>query len=486
MMDMIPLRDDETVVCPVHDHARRRPEAPALLVGREPVSYAVLDRRVRRAGAVLHALGVGERDRVAFVLPNGPEAVILLLALLRLGAVACPLSTRLPERQWVERARGVGSRWLITDRPVNEAAGLQVVDAADLARGRDAGPAGEALSLAAWATVVHTSGSTGTPRAAVHALGRHVHNARGVVEHLDLRPGDRWLLSLPMYHVGGLAIVFRALGAGATVVIPDSGEPMGEVLRHHDVTHVSMVATQLYRLLADGVRPGRLRAILLGGGPVAPSLRRRAEKQALPVVYSYGLTEMASLVTATPLPCPVHHRDSSGKVLPGRELSVTPSGAIRVRGATLFEGYLTPEGLHRPLDEAGWFPTGDMGRVDPSGYLYVLGRQDHMFVSGGENVHPEAIEAALCAVPGVRRALVVPVPDPEFGARPVAFIDGEGAERDRSYWLERLREHLPRFMVPVAFYAWPEEGMGPGFKPSRRVFEALARQRRTDATHDPA
>jgi o-succinylbenzoate---CoA ligase len=157
--------------------------------------------------------------------------------------------------------------------------------------------------------------------------------------------------------------------------------------------------------------------------------------------------------------------------LPEREVSISEEGEILVRGATLFAGYVEGGKLDLPLDTEEWFHTGDLGELDENGCLRVLGRKDNLFVSGGENIQPEEIEEALSALPGVEAAVVVPVDDTEYGQRPVAFVRMEdGSTVDLALELEKV---LPRFKIPVAFYAWPEES--DGMKVNRASFRARAR-----------
>ncbi|WP_252106040.1 MULTISPECIES: AMP-binding protein [unclassified Halomonas] len=181
---------------------------------------------------------------------------------------------------------------------------------------------------------------------------------------------------------------------------------------------------------------------------------------------SYGLSEMASQV-CTGLP---GAPGVVGKPLSGREVRIH-NGEIQVRGETLFEGYLRDGKLDPALDSEGWFATRDKGHVTEQDELVVEGRLDKAFISGGENIQPEAIEQRLVNHPGIAQALVVPVPHPEWGERPVAFIDYHAeavAEAELNAW---VRETLPGFMVPDAWFVWPE---GVGFKPSRRMFAAKA------------
>ncbi len=194
----------------------------------------------------------------------------------------------------------------------------------------------------------------------------------------------------------------------------------------------------------------------------------------LPIHTSYGLTEMASQVTATPPGASREELRTSGRPLPHREISISEEGEVLVRGETLFTGYVKGDIIDRPLDVDGWFHTGDLGGLDADGFLRVRGRKDNLFISGGENIQPEEIEAALCRLDGIEDAVVVPVPDMEFGFRPVAFVRTTGGSVETEDLARALEPTLPRFKIPVAFYGWPE-GVG-GMKLDRASFRESARQ----------
>ncbi len=193
---------------------------------------------------------------------------------------------------------------------------------------------------------------------------------------------------------------------------------------------------------------------------MSASLVDEAVGRGLPIHTSYGLTEMASQVATTPQGASSKELHTSGRALPGREVSISGTGEILVRGNTLFAGYVEGESLDRSLDEDGWFHTGDLGELDEEGYLRVLGRKDNLFVSGGENIQPEEIEEAIAGLPGVEAAVVVPVPDPEFGHRPVAFVRTKTDAVRLEHLARALEPVLPRFKIPVAFHGWPEESEG--------------------------
>lgn len=440
-------------------------------------NYAELDARVSAAARRLREVGCEIGSRVALHLPTDGRYVTLLLALLRAGAVACPLSTRLPSQSVSALAQRICCSMLISED--GSLAGAVRPNDLGVASGSPAGME-RGLTGRLWlpldrsATIVFTSGSSGRPKAALHTFGNHYYSALGSGSNIALSRGDRWLLSLPLYHVGGLSILFRCLLAGAAIAIPEPGVRLGHSISTLGATHVSLVATQLRRLLEERVDLGGLKTILLGGGPVPDSLIDESIFRNLPVHTSYGLTEMASQVTTTPPGASSTRLKTAGRILPNREVSISGEGEVLVRGETLFVGYVEDGGPERPTDEAGWFHTGDLGTLDPEGYLRVRGRKDNLFVSGGENIQPEEIEEALARLEGVQRAVVAPAPDAEFGERPVAFV----LAADDSLALDglsgALEETLPRFKVPIAFYDWPEDADPGRAKVDRPFFRARA------------
>jgi O-succinylbenzoic acid--CoA ligase len=311
------------------------------------------------------------------------------------------------------------------------------------------------------------------PKAALHTFGNHYYSALGSNANIALAPVDRWLHSLPLYHVSGLSILFRCLLARAAVALPDPEQPLDNAIAGLGATHVSLVPTQLQRLLRAGAALERVKAVLLGGGPIPAYLVDEALVRGLPIHTSYGLTEMASQVTTTPPDAAPDELNTAGRVLPHRQVSVSGEGEILVRGETLFDGYFQGEELYRPLDAGGWFHTGDLGELDEDGYLRVRGRLDNMFVSGGENVQPEEIEEALCRLAGVEEAVVVPIEDEEFGVRPFAFVRMAEGTPDPEALSRALGVSFERFKIPVDFHAWPDEAGG--MKVDRIAFGERAR-----------
>ncbi|HEY1097941.1 MAG TPA: AMP-binding protein, partial [Myxococcota bacterium] len=297
----------------------------------------------------------------------------------------------------------------------------------------------------------------------------HVDNARGALAFIPFSVGSRWLLSLPLGHVGGLAVLFRAVIGGGAIVVPASTDLHESIIAARP-THLSLVAAQLTKIVDDERVLEVLRSsctdILVGGGPTTPALFARAIAAGLPVRQTWGLTEMGSQV-CTSLP---QQTSTCGAALPGRFVRTLDDGELVVGGAGRFRGFLGDDDtLVTPfLDvpfSGGGYATGDLGAIDAAGHVVLTGRKGNRFISGGENIQPEIIEAALGGDDAI--VIVVPVDDARFGQRPFAFVDGVHADMLRA----RADERLPRFMHPVGYAPLPDSG---GLKPRRRELQALA------------
>src|SRR6185295_3394697 len=267
-----------------------------------------------------------------------------------------------------------------------------------------------------------TSGSSGTPHVVLLSRRAFLAAAAASAGNLGWLPDDRWLLCLPLAHVGGLSVVTRCLLARHPVVLaePDSGavsleQRLARAILGGRPRLLSLVPTQLSALLQLWPKfelPNHVRVILTGGAAASASLLAACAKRGWPVLTSYGMTETCSQIATQPPSVLQEAGSGVGCVLPGVELRIV-GGAIQVRGPTLFSGYLL--GPAESFDADGWFSTGDLGRWDENGQLHVLGRSDQVIISGGENVAPAEVEAALEACAGVLEACVFPVPDEHWG-----------------------------------------------------------------------
>ena len=369
------------------------------------------------------------------VMPTSFDHVAMLLAGYLSGRPVVPLSPRLPRIEILRRAAHVRAQG------INRESNFEKMDSPH-------------WELEGVGTLLFTSGSTGYAKAVAHRWDAHFVNAIGAEERIPLAPGCGWLLSLPLHHVSGISVLIRCLASGSTVVIPDASLPLETQISNDAITHLSVVALQLERLLLARAPLHRLHAVLAGGGPISASLVQRTIEYGVSLHLTYGMTEAASQITTTEklttCPTPIH----VGKPLPSRELRLSASGEVQVRGGILATGILNTSGqLESITDAGGWASTGDVGTFNANNELILLGRRDRMIISGGENIHPEKIEAILSDVPSVTRVAVVGIFHPHYGMRPAAFVAGV---LDVDYLRGFLAERVERFAIPDCFFPWPD------------------------------
>jgi O-succinylbenzoic acid--CoA ligase len=397
--------------------ARMRGDRLALSTPTDRLTYAELYDGARSVAGALREREVAAGERVALALPS-EQLVPALHGCLMIGAVAVPIDLRLNES---ERAARQATATLVLDEPI---AGEPI------STPREAEPDETA-------TLMFTSGTTAGPKPVELSHANWLANAVGSALALGLDPRERWLCPMPLAHVGGLSIQLRSAIYGTGVLLQqpfDTAVALAALMDADErVTLVSLVPTMLSRLLDAGLRrPPTLRRVLLGGGPIAPALLARARDAGVDVAPSYGMTEACSQIA------------TDGFALYGAQLQVADDDELLVRGPSVAAGALADD---------GWLHTGDLGALDDDGRLTIVGRKSDTIVTGGENVAPVEVEAALLEHPAIADAAVLGRPDPEWGeaviARVVLRADRDGAST------EELRSHcaarLAPFKVPKRF-----------------------------------
>ncbi|HYO57353.1 o-succinylbenzoate--CoA ligase [Archangium sp.] len=472
--------------CPIRSGAERQPEAPALTFGGRRWTYRELDTEVGRWVAALRSRGVGAGDRVALLATNHVAVARLFFALGRVGAVLAPLNARLTRAELRPLAEEVAPRLtLALTGLADRLPGAEPLESfADTVNSPESG--GVTLEPGTPRVILFTSGTTGRPKGAVLTEGNFRASARCSEANLGAHPAPRWLGTLPLFHVGGLAMLTRTAYDGGCLVLRERfvADDTNRAIDEEGVTHASLVATTLERVLEarrDRPVPATFRLALIGGGPVPTPLLARARAAGLLALQTYGLTEACSQVT-TEQPDEADGR-TAGRPLPGLEVRIAGPGGevlgpgregdIEVRGPTVMTGYLNRLEATREALRDGWLRTKDVGRVDGRGRLTVLSRRTDLIVRGGENIYPAELEAVLASHPAVQEAAVVGVPDERWGEVPVAFVatrNGAPLPEELGVW---CRESLAGFKVPARFLpieALPRNAMG-------KVERAVLRER---------
>ncbi|MFB6154294.1 MAG: o-succinylbenzoate--CoA ligase [Haloferacaceae archaeon] len=461
--------------------AAASPDAMALIEAESSKgwTFRALDAAAQETAGRLAAFGVGPGDHVGVLLPNDVRYVWLVHAAMRLGAVLVPLNVRQTPAELAPRVERAGLSVIVCREDTEEDAVASAgdvpvlsVDSAET-RAADAFENAEAVDFEPmqWAmddplVVMFTSGTTGTPKAVRLSMGNVLWSAISSGFRLGVDPGDRWLVTLSLYHMGGLAPVYRTALYGSAIVLREEFEAgaAADDIASYDVTGVSLVPVMLRRMLeARGTLADSLRFVLLGGAPASMTLLERCRNYSVPVYPTYGMTEAASqIATATPeetyatpgtVGRPLFFTDVTVRDDDGEEVPAGETGELVVSGPNVVDGYYDdPSATAEAFDEHGLW-TGDVGYRDDDGRLWVMNRKDDRIVTGGENVDPGEVVDALRDHPDVQDAAVVGLPDPEWGEEVAALV----VRRNDAVSVDDLQAHargrLAGFKIPrfVAF-----------------------------------
>jgi O-succinylbenzoic acid--CoA ligase len=418
----------------VNLRARETPDTTALLVGNKCLSYQALAIEAARLGTALASIGV-LADGILACAAKADDLALATIACSWAGIPFLPLAPDTTTARWQHL------RALAPER-------LHRIDNLPAASTRTMAPAPAKADDPA--LVIATSGSEGLPKAVVLSHAALAAAARNSATAIPLRPGDAWLDCLPLNHIGGQAILWRCLSAGATVHLHD-GFDAAAVWRDiaaGKASHLSLVPAMLAHLLeiADRPPPPTLRCVLVGGAALSRLLWARATQAGWPLHVSYGMSETAAQITTLP-PANHWHEGLVGHPLPGAEITIDTDGRVRIRSPQLMLGYLGAEGEDVGI-ENGWLRTGDLGRIGEDGALSLLGRADDVLISAGVNIHPQEVEAQLAACPGVFDVAVTATPDPVWGDTLAALVVGPVEPAAIREW---SRTHLPSAMHPRRF-----------------------------------
>jgi o-succinylbenzoate---CoA ligase len=323
------------------------------------------------------------------------------------------------------------------------------------------------------AVVIATSGSTGPPKGVELSAAALRHSARATLDRVGARPGQRWLLCLPATHIAGIQVLVRSLVAGTDPVVAARADP--GVLAESGCAHVSIVPTQLRRLLAaepDAAWARGFTSVLLGGAAAPAALVEDARAAGVPVLTTYGMSETCG-------GCVYDGRPLDGVTVAtgdtGADGAGEDRGRIRITGPVLFSGYRGRPDLTAAAMDGAWFVTSDLGTIGAGGRLTVRGRADDVIITGGEKVVAGEVASLLETCPGVREAAVVGRPDPEWGERVTAVIvpDNPAQPPTLDLLCRHVRERLPRYALPRELVLRAALPMLPSGKPD---LETLRRE----------
>jgi acyl-CoA synthetase (AMP-forming)/AMP-acid ligase II len=455
------------------------------------LTFAGLRRATAAWASCLDRAGVAPGAAVALRRADPLGYATALVGIVGAGRVVVPLDPAAPGSE-LSRMLAVARPQAIVCDPLPDdlPAGLTVLgpdpQAQDTAR--PAAPAGTG------GIFLCTSGTTGTPKGILLRDDQLAHVAAAVASHHRLSPADRGYCCLPLFHINAEVVgLLATLAARACLVLDRKFSRRGfwPLIEAKRITWINAVPAIITVLAIDPFEAERrgvhVRFIRSASAPLAPSALERFEQAfGIPVVETYGMTEAASMITANPLDGP---RKAGSVGLPaGAEVRVVPVpgtavgsepgavGRVQIRGRGVITAYAAG-GRAGAFDPEGWLDTGDLGRLDSDGYLFLAGRSDDVINRGGEKIYPREIEDFLLAHEGVSSAAVVAAPDQVLGERPVAYVvpAGSWAADKLEYALrEACEAGLPRARRPSAFFVVEQMPLGATGKISRRRLRELA------------
>jgi len=454
-------------------------------------TYAETGQAATQLAGQLQALGVGPGDRVLAQTDKSVHALLLYIATIEAGAIYLPLNIDYTEAElayFIEDAEPV----LAVCRPQAQALferlmggplrvrTLGVDGAGTLFEGMPQQPAAPAARRADdIAAILYTSGTTGKPKGAMLSHRNLSANAETLVRLWRFTPEDRLIHALPIFHVHGLFVaVHCALFSGATMIFLPRFEPKSVIARMAEASVLMGVPTFYTRLLADPAftkdSVARMRLFIAGSAPLSPDTFRAFEaRTGKRVLERYGMTE-TGMLTSNPYDGE-RRAGSVGSPLPGVALRIAdaetgrvlPQGEIGIvegKGPNIFKGYWrNPEKTKAEFRDDGYFITGDMGFIEPDGYVQLVGRAKDLIITGGLNVYPAEVEAVLDDRPEIAESAVIGVPHPDFGEAVVAVVKPAGPALDKEALRAALKDKLAGFKIPkdiVAMETLPRNTMG--------------------------
>ncbi|HAQ08280.1 MAG TPA: o-succinylbenzoate--CoA ligase [Bacillus bacterium] len=422
----------------------------------------------------LGALGLAKGSSAAVLLSNEAESVFILYALQMTGVKTVILNNRLTPEELSWQLNDSMAEILIyeagfSDKAARIVSGVRMVSKGDFYNIEGEEPVLlTEFDLSDVTTIMYTSGTTGNPKGVMQTYGNHWWSAAASALNLGLQENDKWLCTVPIFHISGYSILMRSQIYGMPVVLHLSFDEkmVIEDIHRQNITVMSVVSTMLRRILNElGMEklPGAFRCMLLGGGPAPLPMLEACIEKAIPVFQTYGMTETSSQFATLSPEYSIERLGSAGKALfpnqisivdhEGNELPANAEGEIIVKGPNVTLGYLNREDETREKIRDQWLYTGDIGYLDNDGFLYVLDRRSDLIISGGENIYPAEIEGVLLSHPGVSDAGVIGVEDEKWGQVPAAFIALSPASEVSVGELHELcKQKLAKYKLPQKFY----------------------------------
>ncbi|SHG48562.1 o-succinylbenzoate--CoA ligase [Ornithinibacillus halophilus] len=430
------------------------------------ITFRSLQEKSQSFAKKLTNVGVKKGDHVGLLSTNELKLVIAIHALSYIGAVGVLLNTRLTPDELQYQVDDANISLIVTNDgllPKARKLTLQKLETflSVLEYEEQFVTLQEELQLDEVFTIMYTSGTTGFPKGVTHTYGNHWWSAIGSVLNLGLDKKDKWLATLPIFHIGGFSIYIKSVIYGMSVYLMEQfdTQKVHEAIMEKGITIASVVTVMVQRLLElvdeDGY-PSDFRCMLLGGGPAPKPLLEKAKEKNVPVFQSYGLTETTSQIATLSATDALNKIGSAGKPLLPAQLKINQPdsdqvGEIYVKGPMVTTSYFNKVEDTKEKIQDGWLATGDLGYLDGEGFLYVVDRRKDLIISGGENIYPSEIESILSGMEQIKEVGVTGIENETWGQTPIAVIVPK-ATITKDEILAYAKERLAGYKVPKEIY----------------------------------
>lgn len=405
---------------------------------------------------------INKNDYVSILIADQICFIKTITALWYLGAVPVPINSRLTKEEIISIIKEYDFKFLITDSDISfeschkntktqSFTKINFAESILFPQNKIECPIPE---LNDEAVVIFTSGSTGKPKGVVHTFSSLINSIENGNQILNQDENDRWLASLPFYHIGGFQIICRSLYNGCAIVIPDSfqTDDLAKTIFEFSPTHLSLVSTQLEKLIYQKVEPGnQLKVSLIGGGFIDDDLIIEAEKLGWKPYRVYGSSETASFVNAISADEIKQKPQSVGKSLNNVYTKVEEDSEILIKSESLFVKYLNDENESKLKIVDGFYHTSDLGFVDEDGYLFIEARRTDLIITGGENVNPIEVEKAISKIEGITEVCVFPKPNKTWGQIVACAIVTGDKNLNENKLKTFLKKILAGYKIPKEF-----------------------------------
>lgn len=410
---------------------------------------------------VTHKFDAGEP--VGIVSPNSPEFVVSVLTLWKLGAVPVPINPTLPIDEIIERLSLCGIKKVFTSSSLKLAEiEIEAIPLPDLKRIPYGNSNPYQKRENKTAVMIFTSGSSGKAKCVEITFENLIANNRLIVNEFHIQNEESWLVSLPMYHIGGFAIISRALLSSGTLYFPESlrAEEILKSIRKYKPNNLSLVSPTLFHMVGNNFSvPRECKNIFAGGGKIDRELIKKAVDTNYPIHLVYGSTETTSMISAVKYEMLKTNINSGAKIFKDVEINFTESelqnnsaariGELIIKSPTVAKGYFNNNSETMRKFSKGRFTSGDYGFIDDEGLLHILGRIDDTIISGGENVNTSEIEQKLKMINGVKDCAVIGINDSKWGEKIIAvFVRDKNSNVSAKEIIIFAKENLPNFQVP--------------------------------------